>query len=326
MAARRVTWASALGMTVLGAAGGLVGLSACGATVEGPAPPMGASTTLAAIPTATATATATATGGTGTATPSATPVATAMASATPSATPVVSSGGCPAGMVRIKGGSFKLAAVKTQVSVKDYCLDVNEVTADSYASCVASKGCNDAFVKVCDPSTYGAPGKGNLPMVCVDFPQAAAYCKAQGKRLPTGEEWEWAARGGAEARVYPWGNEAPTEQLCWSGKTTRTGPCPVGSFPGNASVDGVLDLAGNVFEWTTTGNDLVSDTRFGRGGSWRDGAEEVKAGRTGAFKVTYRCGFLGIRCASAAPASEPGPNPFPIPDRTPSELLSEPRL
>ena len=103
-----------------------------------------------------------------------------MASATPSATPVVSSGGCPAGMVRIKGGSFKLAAVKTQVSVKDYCLDVNEVTADSYASCVASKGCNDAFVKVCDPSTYGAPGKGNLPMVCVDFPQAAAYCKAQG--------------------------------------------------------------------------------------------------------------------------------------------------
>jgi formylglycine-generating enzyme required for sulfatase activity len=228
-----------------------------------------------------------------------------VASATPTATPAIASapdtGGCPAGMVRIKGGSFKLAAVKTQVTVKDYCLDVNLVTADQYAECVQSKKCNDGAVKVCDPSTYGAEGKGNLPMICVDISQATDYCKSQNKRLPTGEEWEWAARGGPEGWSYPWGNEAPADQLCWSGKTKREGPCPIGSFPAGASPQGVLDLAGNVFEWTTTGNDLVSTARFGRGGSWKDKGDEVKTGKTMAFKATYRCGFLGIRCATSAP-------------------------
>jgi formylglycine-generating enzyme required for sulfatase activity len=234
------------------------------------------------------------------ATPSATPTATPAATSTAAAS-APNTGGCPAGMVRIQGGSFKIAALKTEAKVKDYCLDVNEVTADLYAACVQTKACSDNLTKICEPSTYGVAGNGNMPMVCVDFPQATAYCKAQNKRLPTGEEWEWAARGGAEGRTYPWGNDAPAEQLCWSGKTKREGPCPVGSFPGNANPQGVLDLSGNVFEWTTTGNDLVSTTRFGRGGSWRDSADEVKAGKTGPFKVNYRCGFLGIRCAISAP-------------------------
>lgn len=225
-----------------------------------------------------------------------------VASATPAAAASApDTGGCPAGMVRIKGGSFKLAAIKAQVTVKDYCLDVNLVTTDQYAACVESKKCNDAAVKVCDPSTYGVEGKGNLPMICIDFAQATAYCKAQDKRLPTGEEWEWAARGGPEGWSYPWGNEAPADQLCWSGKTKREGPCPIGSFPAGASPQGVLDLAGNVFEWTTTGNDVVSSARFGRGGSWKDKGDEVKTGKTAVFKTTYRCGFLGIRCATSAP-------------------------
>lgn len=236
------------------------------------------------------------------------PVASATPdpSATPAATPAApasapDTGGCPAGMVRIKGGSFKLAAIKAQVTVKDYCLDVNLATTDQYTSCVQSKKCNDGAVKVCDPSTYGVEGKGNLPMICVDFTQATDYCKAQGKRLPSGEEWEWAARGGPEGWSYPWGNEPPAEQLCWSGKTKREGPCPIGSFPKGANPQGVLDLAGNVFEWTTTGNDVVSSARFGRGGSWRDSADEVKTGKTAVFKTTYRCGYLGIRCAQSAP-------------------------
>jgi len=277
---------------------GLVALMVgCGGTSE--PPPAGPSNVAGGTSTATQTSAATsapalpATSPTGsavvpetTAAPimSAAPVATAPAGTSNVNASAPDTGGCPAGMVRIKGGTYKLLAVKTQVTVKDYCLDVNIATADNYASCVQSKKCNDGAVKVCDPSTYSAEGKGNLPMVCVDFNQATDYCKAQGKRLPSGEEWEWAARGGPEGWTYPWGNDAPTEeQLCWSGKSKRSGPCPIGSFPKGANPQGVLDLAGNIFQWTTTGNDVVSSARFGRGGSWRDSAVEVKAGMTATF-------------------------------------------
>lgn len=287
----------------------LASVSACGgASDPPPAGPsnLAADTSKSAAPAATPAATAepapSASATAAAPETTAAPIASAApAATTPAPASVPDTGGCPAGMVRIKGGSFKLAAVKTQVTVKDYCLDVNLATTDQYASCVQSKKCNDGAVKVCDPSTYGAEGKGNLPMICIDFTQATDYCKAQGKRLPSGEEWEWAARGGPEGWTYPWGNEPPAEQLCWSGKTKRDGPCPIGSFPAGANPQGVLDLAGNIFQWTTTGNDVVSSARFGRGGSWRDSGDEVKAGKTAVFKTTYRCGYLGVRCAMPAP-------------------------
>ena len=287
----------------------LASAAACGGT-DGP-PPAGPDNTAkgetkpaetAATPATTAAPAPTTPATTATPEPTAAPAATAAETPPPAVVASVpDTGGCPTGMVRIKGGSFKLAAIKAQVTVKDYCLDVNLTTTDQYTSCVQSKKCNDNLLKVCEGSTYGIEGKGNLPMVCVDFPQAVDYCKAQGKRLPTGEEWEWAARGGPEAWTYPWGNEPPSDQLCWSGKSKRDWPCPIGSFPKGANPQGVLDLAGNVYEWTTTGNDVVSSARFGRGGSWKDSGNEVKAGFTFAFKTTYRCGFLGIRCAIPAP-------------------------
>jgi len=283
-------------------------LSACGGTSEPPPnnPTNADTSTKPADPTPTPTAKPEPTPTTATTTPPPEPTAAPVATAPPAATtPAIASapdtGGCPAGMVRIKGGSFKLAAVKTQVSVKDYCLDVNLVSTDQYAECVKGKKCNENLIKVCDPSTYGQEGKGNLPMICVDFPQAQDYCKAQNKRLPTTEEWEWAARGGAEGRTYPWGNDAPTDQLCWSGITKRDGPCPISSFPKGANPQGILDLSGNIYQWVTSGNDVVSNARFGRGGSWKDKGDEVKTSHSFSFKTTYRCGFLGIRCASAAP-------------------------
>ncbi|WP_240808181.1 formylglycine-generating enzyme family protein [Polyangium spumosum] len=286
----------------------LASVSACGGTAEPPpaGPPTSAAEAPKPAPPAATEAKVEAPAPSAIATPAA-PEATAapVASAAPEVTPAPPSepdtGGCPAGMVRIKGGSFKLAAIKAQVTVKDYCLDVNLATTDQYAACVQSKKCNDNLLKVCEGSTYGVEGKGDLPIVCIDFPQAVDYCKAQGKRLPSGEEWEWAARGGPEAWTYPWGNQPPTDQLCWSGLTKRDGPCPIGSFKAGANPQGVLDLAGNVFQWTTTGNDVVSSARFGRGGSWKDSGNEVKAGFTFAFKTTYRCGFLGVRCAIPAP-------------------------
>ena len=231
--------------------------------------------------------------------PNAPPTAAPTSSA---AAPPPPAPACAAGMTLVAGGTFKMDLRKDPVTVGALCVDTTEVTASSYAACVKAGQCSADNLKCAPQATYEAEGKGDHPVVCVDFTQATSYCKAQSKRLPSDEEWEWAARGGAEGRMYPWGNKTPKDQVCWSGVQTRNGTCPVGSLAAGDNPQGIHDLAGNVFEWTTTRNDAKTKVRVGRGGSWKDGLPEfMRASRPGGFEVTYRCGFLGIRCVTEAP-------------------------
>ncbi|WP_438030706.1 formylglycine-generating enzyme family protein [Sorangium sp. So ce233] len=234
------------------------------------------------------------------------PTAAQAGDASASAAPATPSDGCPDGMARVPGGSFVMGPLKVKATVGDLCMDRTEVTAESYAACVKAGKCTDTLANCAkEASTYGVAGKEKQPMVCVDFAQAQAYCAAQGKRLPRDDEWEWAARGGEEARPYPWGGEAPKDQLCWSGGgAVRKTACDVGSFPAGANPQGIQNLAGNVFEWTTSANDGNGKMRVARGGSWRDGIPPlVRTARPGGFEVTYRCGFLGIRCVTEPAAT-----------------------
>lgn len=103
--------------------------------------------------------------------------------------------------------------------------------------------------------------KDHHPVVQVAYPDAAAYARWVGRRLPTEAEWEFAARGGSST-TYAWGNEAtPGGQLMantWQGRFPYrndgalgwNGTSPVGTFPANAF--GLVDMIGNVWEWTTT--------------------------------------------------------------------------
>ena len=269
-------------------------LGACSAAPAEPiSPPASAppstSTGAAAPPPSVATAAAP------TASASAAPTASAVAS-TPPASP------CPAGMALVPGGAYTMSPPRREVTVAPFCMDVSETTADEYATCVKGGKCSADNLKCAAQATYQAPGLGNHPVVCVDFEQAVTYCGAQSKRLASDEEWEWAARGGSAGHAYPWGDDKPTGKACWSGDTPLVGTCAVGATPAGDSPQGIHDLAGNVFEWTTSRIDKAGLDRVGRGGSWRDGTPEaLKASRPGGFKVTYRCGFLGIRCV-AAPA------------------------
>lgn len=174
---------------------------------------------------------------------------------------------CPWKMVLIPGGLYRLGERGDEVRVRDFCLDITEVTARAYMTCAEQRGCSDEGINCGFGATHGDPDKLDHPINCVTQKQALAFCRANGKRLPTEEEWEWAARGGPLARPFPWGGEEPGDQLCWSGKQPRSFTCPVGVFRNGNSAHGIADLAGNMYEWTSSTYEGTDEFVL-RGGSW----------------------------------------------------------
>jgi formylglycine-generating enzyme len=162
----------------------------------------------------------------------------------------------------------------------------------------------------CNPNweTFSdAPGdREQFPVTCVTYYEAFAYCAWRGGRLATEAEWEFAAAGGAQRRLYPWGSDAPAPELAlYAGESLAPG----GSRVAGAGRFGQLDLAGSVWEWTLdwfapypANCDRCAEVENGfervlRGGDWLGEASYLQASYRFRRDPALPAGNVGIRCA-----------------------------
>jgi formylglycine-generating enzyme required for sulfatase activity len=201
-------------------------------------------------------------------------------------------------MISIPGGTFVdgLGEPDSEHVLETFLLDESEVSIAAYASCVADGGCTEPGEG--EGCNWGEAGKVDHPANCVTWFQAEDYCEWAGRRLPTEWEWEWAARGREEARVFPWGGAEPVQQACWS-ETSGGETCARGSFsPAGDSRDGVRDMAGNVWEWTSDWFDDTQTNRVRRGGGFGEtNTDFLKADLRLDFGPADIDPAVGFRCA-----------------------------
>jgi formylglycine-generating enzyme required for sulfatase activity len=217
-------------------------------------------------------------------------------------------------MVLIPAGTFTMGSNDGQpdekpartVRVPAFEMDVTEVTLGAYGACINAGSCTypdeDRFCN------WGKPGHGVHPMNCVAWDQAKTYCESVGKRLPTEEEWEYAARG-ADGRVYSWGSGDPPEGLCIARPTKGT--CVAAAVPIDSPF-GLRGMAGNVWEWTSSGysegygKKREEHRKVYRGGSfYEEKLEHMRATTRNMRPGSTRFDYIGFRCARTPGAKRP---------------------
>lgn len=238
----------------------------------------------------------------------------------------------PAGTAQLGDAQGDKNEVVRQVEVRAFRLMRREVTNLQFAEFVADTGYT---------TTVETAGKGNVwvkrwgevagadwrhpqgpdsqlhalglhPVVQVSALDAEAFCRHHGLRLPSEEEWEYAARGPGGLR-YPWGNKLTREMLS---KVTNAGTwkccapsksdgylrtAPVGSFPAGRSPFGLDDLIGNVWEWTSSAFPGDPQKRSIRGGGWGNNPYCLRAAYRHSNPPQIGLDMVGFRCAGDLP-------------------------
>lgn len=208
--------------------------------------------------------------------------------------------GCVLGEERValRGGRLRIVPSDWEVQelaephaarVEPFRIDRGEVTLGRWRTCVAAGACREL-----------ATAEPGLPVTDVTPEEAERFCALAGGRLPTADEWLLAAAGSGSPRKFPWG---PTGLVCRRAAfglvdgpcgNAATGPDLAGARPDGTTPDGVLDLAGNVSEWTREPGGAYR----ARGGSYRSRvAAELKSWAHEPGPAAGRAPHIGFRCA-----------------------------
>lgn len=201
-----------------------------------------------------------------------------------------------------------------EVYISPFYMDLSEITNLQYRACVNAGGCQpprEGSGTYRRSAYYDRPEFNAHPVVWVTWFDARDYCAWAGKRLPTEAEWEKAARG-EDARLYPWGNSFREDRANTQDRGVEAIQ-PVGQYPAGASPYGLLDLAGNVWEYVADWldpnyyfnapnedprgpNSSPSGERVLRGGSYANYNHYARAANRGAVTPDSSTQFRGIRC------------------------------
>lgn len=199
------------------------------------------------------------------------------------------------------------------VNVPQFFMQETETTVTMYSACAKEQECPLPGLDFAMNPLIA----GGFPVVGINYYNAESFCSWMGGYLPTEEQWEKAGRG-TDGRIYPWGNNAPFNDLAnvcdkqctedWANTSIDDGYgelSPVGIYPQGASIYGVLDMVGGVREWvagnfdhdkyrgggTPNGNSIV------RGGSWGNSEADQRLMRRNQQDPRVRNNYTGFRCA-----------------------------
>ena len=262
----------------------------------------------------------------------------------------------PDRMKLIPGGTFLMGSEHGypeekpvhEISVSPFYMDEYPVT-------------NREYKEFCDATHRGYPGNPrwpdmpnyfldypDYPVINVDWGSAAAYAAFRGKRLPTEEEWEYAASGGQSGAIYPWGDAVPdgsqanfadrNSDLPWHDAQYNDGykyTSPVGSYPPNAY--GLYDMAGNVYEWvqdwffsyadkkhdTSSFSDGWGGSKVCRGGCYHSIAKDLRIARRRTILGGGTNASVGFRCARDLVVEEKSAEPAKPAPRAKADPFSE---
>jgi formylglycine-generating enzyme required for sulfatase activity/tRNA A-37 threonylcarbamoyl transferase component Bud32 len=200
-----------------------------------------------------------------------------------------------------------------QLTLDAYRIGRREVTVAEYRRCVEEEGCTvDGLTTDPVHCTWGDDAAAQMPLNCVSWGQASAYCKWAGGALPSEAQWEHAARG-EDGRRYPWGDDEPSCSHAVIADVQgpgcgRSNAWQVSSRPQGNSPRGTFDMAGNLREWVADWHapKLLTDApatgpasgseRVIRGGGWKSEIRALRSYHREHEAPEQRAADLGFRC------------------------------
>lgn len=197
-------------------------------------------------------------------------------------------------MMLVPAGAFLFGRERTPVTVPAFYIDKHPVTNRQYeAFCRAT---SYRFPKNWNKEGFNAP---HAPVVGVSVNDALKYSRWVGKGLPSEEQWEKACRG-VDGRRFPWGDDDATpDRACHGRDPVEGGPDPVDAHPSGESPYGVRDMAGNVWEWTSTAVEDSEPLNVLKGGCYNDPPALLEAPMRLAASPKDKFENIGFRCVKS---------------------------